>query len=139
MPPPVVTINPNNVTIKVFESVTFVCSAIGFGGFLFKWESLNLIQYNSSLTIDSVLPQHQGQYRCTATSLFSNLSSDAVATLHIKGNYLHTCYCHHISLCFIAPLFYSQTTLLHQISFNASTDTITVFIPQVDDSGGPIR
>ena len=90
---PVVTIAPNDVTAKLYESVTFVCSAVGPGGFSFKWESSNSIHTNErSLTINSILPRHQGQYKCTVTSLYSNLSSDAFATLNIKGNHLHKNY-----------------------------------------------
>ena len=88
--PPIVTVDPNDVTVKVYDTITFVCSADGFGDFLFKWESSNMVQTNErSLTIDSVLPKHQGQYKCIATSSFSNLSSSAFATLNIKGNHLH--------------------------------------------------
>ena len=93
MPPPNVTIVPNDVTAKVYGNVTFVCSAIGFGDFSFQWESSNLILTNErSLTINSVLPRHQGQYKCIVTSLYSNLSSDAIAMLHVKGNHTHINY-----------------------------------------------
>ena len=44
-----------------------------------------------------------------------------------------------ILLFYLAPSFNSQTALLQQISSNASSNTITVFIPQVDDSGNSIR
>ena len=94
MPPPNVTIVPNDVTAKVYGSVTFVCSAVGLGDFSFQWESSNLILTNErSLTINSVLPRHQGQYKCTVTSLYSSLSSDAIAMLHVKGNHMHINYC----------------------------------------------
>ena len=39
---------------------------------------------------------------------------------------------------FLGPSFDSQTTL-QQVGSNASTNTITVSIPQIDDSDGPIR
>ena len=91
----VVTIDPNNVTTKVFWSVTFVCYTTGFGhgDLLFMWEhddsaisaSNSTLQQNS-LTIDLVLPQHQGQYKCTVTYA-SILSSDATATLNLNGNF----------------------------------------------------
>ena len=94
MLPPIVTILPNNVTAKVYDTITFVCSAVGLGDFSFEWETSNLIHTNErSLTIKSVLPQHQGQYKCTVTSSYSNLSSDAFATLNIKGN---ICICYNV-------------------------------------------
>ena len=88
--PPIVTVDPNNVTVKVYDTITFVCSAIGLGDFSFKWESSDLVHTNERfLTINSVLPKHQGQYKCIAMSSYSNLSSIALATLNIKGNQLH--------------------------------------------------
>ena len=86
--PPSVTIAPNNVTAKVYENVTFVCSAVGLGSFSFNWESSNSVYTNErALTFNPVLPRHQGQYKCTVTSSYSNLSSNAFAMLHIKGNH----------------------------------------------------
>ena len=86
MSPPIVTVDPNDVTVKLYDTITFVCSANGLGDFSFKWESSNLINTNErSLTIDSILPKHQGQYKCIAMSSYSNLSSDALATLNIRG------------------------------------------------------
>ena len=88
MSPPNVTINPNNFIAKVLGSATFLCSAFGIGDFSYKWESSNLILTNErSLTISSVLPQSQGQYKCTATSSYSNLTSEAFAILQVKGTY----------------------------------------------------
>ena len=90
VPPPNVTIVPNDVTAKVYGSVMFVCSAVGLGDLSFQWESSNSVLTNErSLTINSVLPSHQGQYKCIVTSSYSNLNSDAFATLHVKGNHLH--------------------------------------------------
>ena len=88
--PPIVTVVPNSVTAKVYGNVTFVCSAVGLGNFLFKWESSNSVLTNErSLTLNPVLPHHQGQYKCTVTSSYSNLSSAVFAALHIKGNLCH--------------------------------------------------
>ena len=39
----------------------------------------------------------------------------------------------------IAPGYDPQTANLQQISSNASANTITVFIPQADESGGRVR
>ena len=93
--PPIVTIDPNNVTAKVHESITFVCSATGLEYLSFVWEYngsvisvSNSTLHKNSLTIHSVLPQMQGQYKCTVTSSYSNLSSDAFTTLHVKGTYI---------------------------------------------------
>ena len=111
---------------------------------LFVWEhddlaistSSSTLQQNS-LTIDSVLPQHQGQYKCTVTSSYSTLSSYGLATLHLNGNLMYVCDIVLYAL-FLAPSFDSQTAL-QQVSSNPSTNTITVSIPQIDDSDGPIR
>ena len=46
-------------------------------------------------------------------------------------------YIFHCILC-LAPSF-SADIMLRQISSDASTNTITVSIPQIDESGGPIR
>ena len=43
-----------------------------------------------------------------------------------------------IDVVFLAPSFDSQS-LLQQVTSNASANTITVSIPPIDDSGGPIR
>ena len=88
--PPVVTIDPSDITVRIYDEITFVCSAVGFGDFSFQWESSNSVLTNErsrSLTINSVLPRHQDQYKCTVTSSYSNLSSNAFATLNIKGNH----------------------------------------------------
>ena len=90
--PPNVTIDPSNAIAKVNEDVPFVCSAVGVGDFLFVWEhdgevisaALSTRQQNS-FTIHSVLPPHQGQYKCIVTSSHSNLSSEAFATLQLIG------------------------------------------------------
>ena len=67
VPPPIVTINPNNIIVSLFEPVTFICSAVGHGDLLFVWEhddsvistsNSTLHCQQNSLTIDSVLPQH---------------------------------------------------------------------------------
>ena len=93
----VVTIDPNNVTTNVFWSVTFICYTNGFGELLFVWEhddsvisaSNSTLQQNS-LTIDSLLPQHQGKYKCTVTytSFHSILTSDATAKLNLNSKFI---------------------------------------------------
>ena len=128
-----------------------MCSAVGLGDFLFVWEhdgevtsaALSILQQHS-LTIHSVLPQHQGRYKCTVTSSYSNLTSEAFATLQLIGNLNYLAYIYYCPLCIyalhvpIAPSFDSQT-VLEQVSSNASTNTITVSIPQTDDFDNPIR
>ena len=97
VPPPIITINPSNIIVNVFKPITFVCVAVGHGNLLFVWEhddsvisaSNSTLQQNS-LTNDSVLPQHQGQYKCTVTSSYSTLSSYGLATLRLNGNFMHT-------------------------------------------------
>lgn len=93
--PPVVTINPSNITAMVCESVTFYCSATGFGEFSIVWEfnhtnvSEPQIVNQDNYTITSVKSEHQGQYRCNVTSLFSkNMSTVAFTTLQLKGTIL---------------------------------------------------
>ena len=93
--PITVTINPNNIAAKVFGSVTFFCHTTVYGNFSFVWEhdgSVISISTNStvpqdSLSIDSVMPQHQGQYKCTVTASYSNLSvnSTTFAMLNLNG------------------------------------------------------
>ena len=93
--PPYVTIYPCVVTAKIFDNVTFVCYATGFGeSFSYKWEhNGSTISTSSSLTISPILPQHQGQYKCTVTLAYSNFTSkaDGFATLNLNGNfkYIH--------------------------------------------------
>ena len=90
--PPIVTIDPTNVIAKVHKNITIFCSAIGVGDFLFVWEhdgeviatAPSALQQHS-LTIHSVLPQNQGQYKCIVTSSYSNLTSEAFATLQLIG------------------------------------------------------
>ena len=147
--PPTVTIYPNNVTAKIFGSITFVCYTTGFGDFSFVWEhdgsvisASNSTLQQDSLSIDPVLPQHQGQYRCTVMASYTNLSmnSNAFAILNLNGNFLLSYDIIYITLyiVFLAPSFDSPT-VLRQISSSASANTITVTIPQIDDSSGPIR
>ena len=90
--PPIVTITPKSYIANLRRSVEFTCNTMGFGDFSFVWEhdgsvistSNSSLQHNS-IYIDAVLPEHQGQYRCTVTSFFSNLRSDAFATLTLNG------------------------------------------------------
>ena len=92
--PPAVTVVPNNATAKVFENITFICHTTGFGEFSFVWEhngsvilSSNSTLRHSYFSIQSILPQNQGQYKCTVASFYSNLSSSAFATLNLNGNF----------------------------------------------------
>ena len=97
--PPNVTIDPNTITTKLYGTITFTCSAVGFGDFSFEWLSPNFDRtYERFLTIDSVLPRHQGQYKCTVTSLYSNLSSYGLATLNVQGNHEHTYFTFHFAV-----------------------------------------
>ena len=106
------TIDPNNVTAKVFESVTFVCSTTGIGDLSFVWEhdgsviaTSNSTSQQDFLNIDSIMPQHQGQYQCTVISSYSSLSSYAIATLNLNGNFvhIHTYIANHFVLIFFIP------------------------------------
>ena len=89
--PPIVTIDPSNVIAKVHQNVTFVCSAVGLGDFLFVWKhddevtsaALSTLQH---ATFPHYSLQHQGQYKCTVTPSYSNLTSEAFATLQLVGN-----------------------------------------------------
>ena len=89
MSAPIVTIDPNSLTANLYDPIEFICSAVGLGDFSYAWESSsNIVHTNErSLTIDSALPRHQGQYKCTVTSSYSNLTSEAFATLKLKGIY----------------------------------------------------
>ena len=91
--PAIVSITPNNHIANLYESVTLVCSAIGLGNFSFAWEHNGMAISSpvaDSFRIDSVMPQHQGQYKCTVTTTYSNFSvnSDAFAMLNLNGNSL---------------------------------------------------
>ena len=87
--PPIVTIDPYTTITKVFGSVVFNCSAVGFGEFSYAWNfnlSLVVLSNEPTFVIDRVLPQQRGEYRCTVTSSYMQLSSSVVATLSVKGN-----------------------------------------------------
>ena len=94
--PPNVTIYPHDFTAKIFDNVTFDCYATEFGeGFSFEWEhNGSVISTSNSLTISPVLPQHQGQYKCTVTLVYSNFTSkaDAFASLNLNGNFMYLAY-----------------------------------------------
>ena len=142
MSPAIVSIIPNNHSVNLYESVAFFCSAIGRGSFSFAWEHNGIVISSSdSLSIDSVMPQDQGQYKCTVTTTFSNFSinSNASAMLNLNGNCIIMAIAYVIYyIVFLAPSFDSQT-LLQQVTSSTSANTITISIPQIDDSGGPIR
>ena len=96
-------IDPNNVTARMFESVTFICYTNESGDKSFTWEhdgllisTSNSTSQQDSLIISSVLPQHQGQYKCAVKSSYSNLSSDAFASLNLNGNDTYVCIAIHI-------------------------------------------
>jgi len=91
----VVTIDPNNITVKIFESVTLVCNTTGSGELTFVWEhdgsiisTSNSTSQQDSLSINSVIPWHQGQYKCTVRLFYSSLSSYALASLTLNGNFI---------------------------------------------------
>ena len=84
------------MTAKVFESVTFVCSTTETGDLSFVWEhdgsvivTSNSTLKQNSLNIDSIMPRHEGQYKCTVISSYSSLISYALAILNINGNFIH--------------------------------------------------
>ena len=93
--PPHVTIYPRDATAKIFDNFTFVCYATGLGeSFSYEWKyNVSTISTSNSLTISPILPQHQGQYKCTITLTYSNFTSkaDGFATLNLNGNfkYIH--------------------------------------------------
>ena len=89
----VVTIDPSNITAKIFESVRLVCNTTGSGESTFVWEhdgsiimTSNSTSQQDSLKINSVMPWHQGQYKCSVRSFYSSLNSYALATLILNGN-----------------------------------------------------
>ena len=89
--PPAVTTTPNITTARVFGSVQFICSAIGFGDLSFAWyHNGTLLQMSNNiaentLTISRVLPQQQGVYKCTVTLFQKRLTSDSYTTLVVNG------------------------------------------------------
>ena len=93
--PPTVTTTPNTTTARVFGSVQFICSAIGFGDLSFAWYHNNTLLQTSNnsventLTISRVLPQQQGVYKCTVTILQKQLISDSYVSLVVNGKNKH--------------------------------------------------
>ena len=86
-------IRPNNATAKMFGGVTFICYTNVSGDKSFTWEhdgllisTSNSTSQQDSLIISSVMPKHQGQYKCTVKSSYSNLRSNAFASLNLNGN-----------------------------------------------------
>jgi len=86
--PPNVTINPYAIIAKVFGSISFSCSAVGFGDLTYAW-NFNMSSYvlsnKPTFVIDRVLLRQRGEYRCIVTSSYKQLSSSAVAILSLKG------------------------------------------------------
>ena len=76
----------------MLKSITFICHATGAGELSFKWEHdgsviaiSNSSSQQDSFIIDTIMPQHQGQYKCIVTSSYSSMTAYALATLNING------------------------------------------------------
>ena len=90
---------PNDISINLYGSVSFECTAQGFGGIQILWkraehnmpitavvtEQLSLNEISSVLKIDKAVGYYSGQYYCVVTSRIGNVVSHT-ANLYVQGN-----------------------------------------------------
>ena len=89
---------PNNMNINFYESVSFKCSASGFGVLKIVWkriehnmpltevtEEKSLNKITSILKITKVIGYYSGQYYCVAENEVGEVISQT-AHLHVQGN-----------------------------------------------------
>ena len=96
---PAILEHPNNMSINPDESVTFKCTASGFGVLEIVWkrfkhdmpvtaevtEETSLNKITSILKITKTAGYYSGQYYCVAKNEFGEVVSH-IANLHIQGN-----------------------------------------------------
>ena len=96
---PTILKQPNNMTINVYESVLFKCSASGFGILKIVWkrvkhnmpvtaevtEEKSLNKITSILKITKTAGYYSGQYYCVAENQVGGVISQ-IANLYIQGN-----------------------------------------------------
>ena len=100
---PTISEQPNNMTIDIFESVSFNCSAHGFGLLEIIWERIrhvipvtakitqikSLNEITSVLKITNSVGYYSGQYRCIAKNVAGKTISQ-IANLNVIGNKSNT-------------------------------------------------
>ena len=87
------------MNVNVYESVSFKCSAHGFGAIKIIWKRINhnipitavaseeksLNDISSILKITKTVGYYSGQYYCIAESK-AGKSASKIANLHVQGN-----------------------------------------------------
>ena len=99
VPLPTISEQPNNMTINVYESVSFKCTANGFGVLKIVWkrvkhnmpvtaevtEETSLNNITSILKITKIVGYYSGQYYCITESEVGEVIS-GIANLYVQGN-----------------------------------------------------
>ena len=101
MPLPRISKHPSDMNVNVYESVSFKCSAHGFGEIKIIWKRINhnmpitavtvvteeksLNSISSILKITKSVGYYSGQYYCVAESKAGKVASQT-ANLHVQGN-----------------------------------------------------
>ena len=97
---PTIIEQPNDMTINVYESVSFQCTAHGFGVLKVVWkrvkhnipvtievtEEKSLNKITSILKITKTAGYYSGQYYCVAENQVGEVVSQ-IANLYIQGSY----------------------------------------------------
>ena len=95
---PTILEQPNNMTINVYESVSFKCSASGFGQLKIVWKRIEhnmpltaevteekpLNKITSILKITNTAGYYSGQYYCVAKNQVGEIFSQ-IADLYVQG------------------------------------------------------
>ena len=96
---PTISEQPNNMNINVYESVSFKCTAQGFGVLKIVWkrvkhnmpvtaevtEEKSLNEITSILKITKTAGYYSGQYYCVAENEIGEVIS-GIANLYVQGN-----------------------------------------------------
>ena len=99
MPLPTISEQPNNMNISFCESVSFKCTANGFGIIKIDWkrvkhnmpvmaevtEETSLNKITSILKITKTAGYYSGQYYCVAENKVGEVISE-IANLYVQGN-----------------------------------------------------
>ena len=101
---PRITQQPDDVNVTTTcNSVSFVCTASGFGSIKIAWKRINytlpitadvteqksLNELSSTLTISEIVGYYSGQYYCVAENEVGKISSQIV-NLHVKTSKIYT-------------------------------------------------
>ena len=91
--------HPNDINTYLYGSVSFKCTAQGFGVMKIKWrraehnmpltavvtEQISLNEISSILSISKAVAYYSGQYYCVVTGKAGRIVS-RTANLHVRGN-----------------------------------------------------